>query len=141
MSRPCAESAAVGAEMLATVAIAVTALRQHLIDPDPKVALRAVAELTKLLGVCARHGLAVGDIRKPVPVEVSPPATPTAEADTADPGRTRGRRHDGVPSKMPLPGGRGSQEPSLARPAPHLPPGGRTLTSFLGPSAAKADAG
>jgi len=141
MSRPCAESAAVGTEMLATVAVAVTALRQHLIDPDPKVALRAVAELTKLLGVCARHGLAVEEVRKPVPLEAAPPATPTAEAEPADPGRKRERRHDDVPSKMPLPGGRGSQDPSLAPPAPNLPSGGRTLTSFLGSPAAKADAG
>ena len=141
MSRPCAESAAVGTEMLATVAVAVTALRQHLIDPDPKVALRAVAELTKLLGVCARHGLAVEEVRKPVPLEAAPPATPTAEAEPADPGRKRERRHDDVPSKMPLPGGRGSQDPSLAPPAPNLPPGGRTLMSFLGSPAAKADAG
>ena len=103
MSRPCAESAAVGAELLATVAVAVTALRRHLTDPDPKTALRAVAELTKLLGVCARHGLAVEEVRKPVPLEVAPLATPTAEAEPAD--------------------------------------SGRTLTSFLGSSAAKADAG
>ena len=141
MSRPCAESAAVGAEMLATVAIAVTALRQHLTDPDPKVALRAVAELTKLLGVCARHGLAVEEVRKPVPLEVPSPATPIPEAEPAAPSGKRERRNDAVPSKMPLPGGRGAQDPALARPAPHLLPGGRTLTSFLGSPAAKADAG
>ena len=56
MSRPCADSAAVGAELLAAVAVAVTVCRHHLTDPDPKTALRAVAELAKLLGVCARHG-------------------------------------------------------------------------------------
>ena len=148
MSRPCAESAAVGAEMLATVAIAVTALRQHLIDPDPKVALRAVAELTKLLGVCARHGLAVGVAAE---VEIVPPPVPVpAAADSADvlsSLRERSSFADQEPLAeraehgKPLPGGRGSQEPSLARPAPHLPPGGRTLTSFLGSPAAKADAG
>ena len=148
MSRPCAESAAVGAEMRATVAVAVTALRQHLIDPDPKVALRAVAELTKLLGVCARHGLAVGEAAE-VKVVPSPVPVPAA-ADSADvlgSLRERSSFADQEPLAeraehgKPLPGGRGAQEPSLAPPAPHLPPGGRTLTSFLGSSAAKADAG
>ena len=137
MSRPCVAPAAVGAELLATVAVAVTVCRHHLTDPDPKTALRAVAELTKLLGVCARHGLAVD-------AAVVPPPAP-------EPGRTRERRNDGVPSlprpaptsppTMPLPDGRGPQDPSLPRPAPNLPPGGRTLTSFLGSPAAKKEAG
>ena len=148
MARPaCPESAAVGAEMLATVAVAVTALRQHLIDPDPKVALRAVAELTKLLGVCARHGVAVGVAAE---VEVVPPPVPVpAAADSADvlgSLRERSSFADQEPLAeraeygKPLPGGRGAQA-EMPRPVPHLPPGGRTLTSFLGSSAAKADAG
>ena len=168
MPRPCADSAAVGAEMLATVAVAVTALRQHLIDPDPKVALRAVAELTKLLGVCARHGLAVGetesrphaasagvpDVASPAPGACEPPSrTPPSPAGSHgaphSPGAgqpERDRRGEGktdrpVRAKTALAGGRGAREPSLAPPAPNLPPGGRTLTSFLGTPAAKADAG
>ena len=148
MSRPCAESAAVGAELLATVAVAVTALRRHLTDPDPKTALRAVAELTKLLGVCARHGLAVGEAAE---VEVVPPPVPVpAAADSADvlcSLRERSSFADQEPLAeraeygKPLPGGRGAQDPSLAPPAPNLPPGGKRLTSFLGSSAAKAGAG
>ena len=140
MPRPCTESAAVGAEMLATVAVAVTALRRHLIDPDPKVALRAVAELTKLLGVCARHGLAVGVAAE---VEVVPPPVPVPAAATpadvlgslgegssfADQEPLAGRAEYG----KSLPGGRGAQDPSLPRPAQTLPPGGPPrLTSFLG---------
>ena len=139
MSRPCADSAAVGAELLATVAVAVHALRQHLTDPDPKTALRAVAELTKLLGVCARHGIAVQEAPQPVPLEAAPPATPIPEAEPADPSRER--RNDDTPSKMPLPGGRGALDPSLTLPAPTLPPGGKRLTSFLGSPAAKTEAG
>ena len=133
MSRPCVDPAAVGAELLATVAVAVVTLRQHLTDPDPKTALRAVAELTKLLSVCARHGIAVEAARQPVPVEVPSPATPTPEAEPTAPSRKRDRRNDNAPSKMPLPGGRGSQE--------QMPPGGKRLTSFLGSSAAKQEAG
>ncbi len=146
MSRPCAESAAVGAELLATVAVAVTALRQHLTDPDPKTALRAVAELTKLLGVCARHGIAVEAAAE---VDVVPPPVPVpAAADSADvlgslrerssfadqePLAERAERAERAEHGMPLPGGRGSQG--------QMPPGGKRLTSFLGSSAAKQEAG
>jgi len=145
VSRECPEAAAVGAGLLAAVSVAVTALRQHLTDADPKVALRAVAELTKLLNVCARHGIAVGETEEVAGSEVSPPATPMTEAEPADPSRTREQRNDeapllarpapDAPSKMPLRGSRGSQDPPLALPAPcpcPLPPGGRKLTSFLG---------
>ena len=144
----CPETAAVGAELLAAVAVGLATLRRHLIDPDPKVALRAVAELTKLLGVCARHGVAVGVAAE---VEVVPPPVPVpAAADSADvlsSLRERSSFADQEPLTeraehgKPLPGGRGAHAPSLARPAPHLPPGGRTLTSFLGSPTAKADAG
>ena len=143
MPRECPDAAAVGAGLLATVSVAVAALRQHLTDADPKVALRAVAELTKLLSVCARHGIAVGETEEVAGPQVSPPATPMTEAEPADPARTRERRNDEAPlparpapeapSKTPLRGSRGSQDPPLALPAAcPLPPGGRTLTSFLG---------
>ncbi len=143
MPRECPEAAAVGAGLLATVAVAVAALRQHLADADPKVALRAVAELTKLLNVCARHGIAVGEPEEVTGSEVPPSATPVTEAEPADPGRTCEQRSDDVPplarpapnapSKTPLAGSRGSQRPPLTLPAPSpLPPGGRKLTSFLG---------
>ena len=139
MSRPCAESAAVGAEMRATVAVAVTALRQHLIDPDPKVALRAVAELTKLLGVCARHGLAVGEAAE-VKVVPSPVPVPAA-ADSADVlGSLRERSSFADQEPLAERAEHGNSLP-VARGSQALPPGGRTLTSFLGSPAAKADAG
>ena len=140
----CPETAAVGAELLAAVAIGLATLRRHLTDPDPKVALRAVAELTKLLGVCARHGVAV---EVAVEVEVVPPPVPVpvpAATDSADvPGPLRERSsfadHEPLAERAehgkPLPGGRGAQDPSLPRPAQTLPPGGPPrLTSFLGPT-------
>ena len=147
MARPaCPQTAAVGAELLAAVAVGLATLRRHLTDPDPTVALRAVAELTKLLGVCARHGLAVGVAAE---VEVVPPPVPVpATADSADVPCSL-RERSSFADQEPLaeraehgkPAGRGAHAPSLARPAPHLPPGGRTLASFLGSPAAKADAG
>ncbi len=136
----CPETAAVGAELLAAVAVGLATLRRHLIDPDPKVALRAVAELTKLLGVCARHGLAVGEAAE---VEVVPVPVPVpVAADSADVlGSLRERSSSADQEPLaeraehgkPLPGGRGAHAPSLARPAQTLPPGGPPrLTSFLG---------
>ena len=138
MSRPCAEAAAVGAELLAAVAVGLATLRRHLTDPDPKVALRAVAELTKLLGVCARHGLAVGVAAE---VEVVPPPVPVpVAADSADVlCSLRERSSSAVQEPLAeraehgKPSGRGTHDPSLARPAQALPPGGPPrLTSFLG---------
>ncbi len=129
----CPETAAVGAELLAAVAVGLATLRRHLTDPDPKTALRAVAELTKLLSVCARHALAVGAEKESVPLEVPSPVTPIPEAEPVDPSRKRERRNEDVPSKLPLPGGRGAHAPSLVPPAQALPPGGPPrLTSFLG---------
>ena len=79
-----------------------------------------------------------------------PPMLPAVAADSADvlgSPRERSSFADQEPLAeraeygKPLPGGHGPHAPSLARPALHLPPGARTLTSFLGSPAAKADAG
>lgn len=143
--RDCPDAADVGAEMLAAVRIGLATLRQHLTARDPKTALRAVAELTKLLGVCARHGIAVGAEAEPTPVAApveptpapvapepprcepaQPPRRPTRRAGTDTADRTR------LPLDLTITG---------TRPAA-LPPGGSPpLTSFLGAPAATGSGG
>ena len=113
--RDCPEAADVGAGLLAAVRIGLATLRQHLTDPDPKTALRAVAKLTKLLGVCARHGIAVG-------AEPEPPPVAGEAADVVCSRRERSSVADPEP---------------LAERADH----GMPLTSFLGAPAATGSGG
>ena len=143
--RDCPEAAEVGAEMLAAVRIGLATLRQHLTARDPKTALRAVAELTKLLSVCARHGIAVEAETEPTPdaapVEPTPaPAVP--EPPRSEPARPprRPTRRAGTdtadPTRLPLDLTVTGTRPSA------LPPGGSPqLTSFLGAPAATGSGG
>ena len=142
--RDCPEAAEVGAEMLAAVRIGLATLRQHLTDPDAKTALRAVAELTKLLSVCARHGIAVGEAEPtPFAAPVQPVPAPAApeppRCEPARPPQRPARRAGTVPAdptRLPL-------DPTATgtRPAA-LPPGGSPqLTSFLGAPAATGSGG
>lgn len=106
-------------------------LRRLMADKDPKVALRASAEMSKLMGICARCNLT------PKPeVEVSPqepPATPPPVSPPA--GATESLLADVLAAPKPVP----LLDPFAAdrRSAPdprHRPlsPVGKPLTSFLG---------
>ena len=145
--RDCPATADVGAEMLAAVRTGLATLHGLLTARDPKTALRAVAELTKLLSVCARHGIAVEAETEPTPVAApvepvptpavpepprsepaQPPRRPTRRAVTVAADRTR------LPLDLTATGTGG-------RPAA-LPPGGSPqLTSFLGAPAATGSGG
>jgi len=90
----------VNSEFRIAITHALNVIRYTLTDADPKVALRAVAELTKLLNVCARHGMI---LESPLPgattmppnilaaslvesVPGPPPAPPAAEvAESVEP--------------------------------------------------------
>ncbi len=143
--RNCPEAAEVGAVMLAAVRTGLATLHGLLTARDPKTALRAVAELTKLLSVCARHGIAVEAEAEltPVaaPVEPTPaPAVPQPpRSEPAQPPRRPTRRAGTVPAdrtRLPL-----DLTATVGRPVA-LPPGGSPrLTSFLGAPAATGSGG
>lgn len=130
------DSPAVGAGLLAAVAESLAMLRRRITDDDPKVALRAASELTKLLSVCARHGIAVDENRvvptpEPVKAALAVPETEAAKPNV-------------LPPPTALPGGRlspriGALPAQAGTPVPPsrdpLPGRRRTLTSFLDPPA------
>lgn len=143
------DSPAVGAGLLAAVAESLAMLRRRIADDDPKVSLRAAAELTKLLSVCARHGLAVegtgAGLTGSEAGATSPERTPT---EPVTPRRTGPQVDAAKPGVQPLPdvlpGGTGvaTCAVSPAQVATSVPPSRdplpgtrRTLTSFLDPPA------
>ena len=95
--RDCPEAAAVGAEMLAAVRTGLATLHGLLTARDPKTALRAVAELTKLLSVCARHGIAIEAETEPTPVAA--PVGPTPAPAVPEPPRCEPARPPRRPTR------------------------------------------
>ena len=133
--RECPE---LGSELLAAVSASLAVLKTHLASADPKVALRAASELTKLLSVCARHGIAVeagpSPASRPLAGSGAPPDQPPVTADRPTDSESRATAPPAARS-LPVP-----PPPRTAA----LPPGGKRLTSFLGPtvpSAATAESG
>ncbi len=61
-----APTAALGRDMAAAIREGLATLRRVMADPDPKLAIKGVAELTKLLGVCARCKLLKIRLDEPV---------------------------------------------------------------------------
>ena len=143
--RDCPDAAAVGDGMLAAVRTGLATLHGLLTARDPKTALRAVAELTKLLSVCARHGIAVG--AEPEPTPVAAPVEPTPCAAVPEPPRCEPARPPQRPTRR---GGSDTADPTRlpldltitgTRPSA-LPPGtSPRLTSFLGAPAAAGSGG
>lgn len=100
---------------------ALTSVNGLLDSEDPKVVLRAVAELSKLLAVCGRNGWTEEPPPVPTPAVVATPAVPVAPRKTA-PRPVSAFSADPVnPPAIPDP-------PLTARPAPLAGP---RLTSFL----------
>jgi hypothetical protein len=141
------DSPAVGAGLLAAVAESLAMLRRRIADDDPKVALRAASELTKLLSVCARHGIAVegtgAGLTGSEAGATSPERTPTEPAKPTVP-EVDAAKPSVQPAPAVLSGGTGI--PACAGKAAHtgmpvpqnrdpLPGRRRTLTSFLDPPA------
>lgn len=117
------------AVMLAALSEQFDLLRRLMADADPKVALRASAEMSKLMGICARNDLS------PKPgtevVEVVPPDPPAAPPPVQpQPPVMESLLADVLADPKPV-----SALDRRAVPAPrHRPfsPTGQQLTSFLG---------
>jgi hypothetical protein len=120
--------------MLAALSEQFDLLRRLMADPDPKVALRASAEMSKLMGICARNDLS------PKPgaevIEVVPPQPPAAPPPVPyQPPATESLLADVLAMTKPV----STLQPISTdrRPSPdtrHRPfsPTGQQLTSFLG---------
>ena len=136
-----------GSELLTAVSASLAALKTHLASADPKVSLRAASELTKLLSVCARHGLqldsvggtATDDTLTPqsAPIAGEQPPTPTGHA-------VGGTPHLSEPSRPPAPVTVPDRRPLPAHVSPRpveresvRPVGGTRPPSSLGPPVGK----
>lgn len=122
------------AVMLAALSEQFDLLRRLMADADPKVALRASAELSKLMGICARNDLSpkpgteVVEVvpphppAAPPPVQPQPPATETLLADVLAETKP-------VSTLQPMSTDRRTMPDARHRP---LSTTGQPLTSFLG---------
>lgn len=143
MSRPVnADPPTLPPPMAAALSKALASVNQLLDHTDPKVALRAVAELSKLLAVCGRHGWSEEVAKETFPPgplsEVergcsTPPQPdlprPAGERATVPAPRRISTNQEPHRLEQPLYGPAGGP----AGEAHHrLPLGGPSLTSFLG---------
>jgi hypothetical protein len=117
--------------MLAALTEQFDLLRRLMADADPKVALRASAELSKLMGICGRNNLAPQPDAEvvrpelpatPPPVRHHPPATESLLPDVLAAPKLASVLEPLAPAQWAGPDPR-------RRP---LTPAGKQLTSFLG---------
>lgn len=142
-----------GSELLTAVSASLAVLKRHLTSADPKVSLRAAAELTKLLSVCARHGITLETVEVPPPDagptrrteptagdrshrpigRVEGGSVPPAAAQPAVRARPVGRAEVADHRPLPTPVGPPPPDRELA-----ARPGGKRIASFLGPPVGNA---
>jgi hypothetical protein len=120
-----------GGELLATLTQALATAQQLMSDPEPSVALRGVAEFTKLLGACARAKLIPNEDDDPpapgstpvVPENVPAEPTPAKEPPSLK-AKPESLIEDIVTERW--------SESKFYHHLPHLDPDGPRLKSFLG---------
>jgi hypothetical protein len=119
------------AVMLAALSEQFDLLRRLMADADPKVSLRASAEMSKLMGICARNNLT-----PELPVEVVPPEPPAVPPPVPHPpAATASLLTDVLAEPKPASARQPLAPDRRAEPDPRLrplSPAGKRLTSFLG---------
>lgn len=111
-----------GAEMHAALRHGFAVVRQGMANPDIRIALKANAEMAKLVTLCDRLGIEVPEEATPIP---TPAPTPAPQPEVS-----RQKKAEVFTSVFsPKTSG-----PPVAPPAPPrpIPGGGQPLTSFLG---------
>jgi hypothetical protein len=112
-----------GAEMQAALRHGFAVVREGMTNPDIRIALKANAEMAKLVALCSRLGIEV-------PTEDAAPTPTLTPTPVVQPEAARQKKAEVLTSVFSP---RSSDQPvTLPAPPRAVPSAGKSLTSFLG---------